>query len=142
MQPLSTDLIKSFTSEIFISKYLKLVTETESLSSPCPSLLLHIGVTHSMQGYEGLLDSLGAGPLQHIMGTSCLIISARKPRTTKRLLSHHGPSGLVIHIKVSCSSSQNLGSLVSKISERRCLLISSSLQQSYWSLQYRAPVRE
>ena len=31
-------------------------------------LLLHVGVAHGVEGHEGLLDSLGAGPLQHVVG--------------------------------------------------------------------------
>ena len=31
-------------------------------------LLLHVGVAHGVEGHEGLLDSLGARPLQHVVG--------------------------------------------------------------------------
>ena len=30
-------------------------------------LLLHVGVPHGVEGHEGLLDSLGAGPLEHVV---------------------------------------------------------------------------
>ena len=69
-----------------------------------------------MQGHKGLLDRLRAGPLEHVVRAPGLVVGPGQSRSAEGLLSHHGPGGLVIDIKVASSSLQKNGSFVSKLS--------------------------
>ena len=76
--------------------------------------LLHVWVGHCMQRYEGLLDGLGRGPLQHVVGPSSLVVGPRKPGSTEWLLTHYGSGGLVVDVEVPGRSLQQLSRLVSE----------------------------
>ena len=69
-----------------------------------------------MQGHEGLLDGLRAGPLEHVVRAPSLVVSPGQTGAAKRLLAHHGPCGLVIDVKVASSSLEKNGSFISKLS--------------------------
>ena len=90
---------------------------------PFPSLL-HVWVGHCMQRYEGLLDGLGRGPLQHVVGPPSLVVGPGKPGSTERLLTHHGAGGLVVDVEVPGRSLQQLSGLVSKFPGGKIRIIS------------------
>ena len=89
---------------------------------PLPSLL-HVWVGHSMQGYKGLLDGLGRGPLQHVVGPSSLVVGPGKPGSTEWLLTHHGAGGLVVDVEVPGRSLQQLSGLVSKFPGGKIIIL-------------------
>ena len=68
-----------------------------------------------MQGHEGLLDGLRAGPLEHVVRAPGLVVGPGQARPAEGLLAHHGPGRLVIDIKIASSSLQKNGSFVGKL---------------------------
>ena len=90
-------------------------------------LVLHVRVGDAVQGHEGLLDRLRAGPLEHVVRAPGLVVSSGQTGASEGLLAHHGPGGLVIDVKVTGSPLQENGSFVSKLSREKFKLRSSSL---------------
>ena len=72
-----------------------------------------------MQGHEGLLDGLRAGPLEHVVRAPGLVVGPGQTGASEGLLAHNGPGGLVIDVKVASSSLQEDGSFVSKLSREK-----------------------
>ena len=95
--------------------YLELFYPSSSIGHP---LFSHVGVVDAMQRYEGLLDGLRAGPLEHVVRAPGLVIRPGQPRPAEWLLAHHGPGGLVIDVKVAGGSLQENCSLVSKLPKK------------------------
>ena len=74
-----------------------------------------------MERYEGLLDGLRAGPLEHVVRPARLVVGPGQPRPAEGLLPHHGARGLVIHVEVARGALQQSRSLVSKVPEEKII---------------------
>lgn len=75
-----------------------------------------------MQRYEGLLDRLSAGPLEHVVRSPSLVVGAGQSSSSEGLLTHHGAGRLVIHIEVAGGSLQQHCCIVGELPTNNCIL--------------------
>ena len=78
-----------------------------------------------MERYEGLLDRLCTGPLEHVVRTASLVVGPGETSSTEWLLADHGAGGLVVDVEVPGGSLQQLSGLVSKLPRRleKCFIL-------------------
>src|SRR5689334_18184547 len=81
-----------------------------NVDSKAPRVLamsgLHVGVGVVGGRNEGLLDGAGRGPAQQVQRRTRLVVGARGPGATERLLADHRARGLVVDVEIACRVAQ------------------------------------